>query len=118
MGGERDVAGIHRERAGAGGIDADADDIGGVEGGIAGGSLGEGGADGGFEAEEVIRRVLAGEVVVAGIEQDTVFAGGIVDDGGAEFAAVANIDYEGADGVGSVINSESEGHEGELKRKF
>ena len=54
--------------------------------------------------------MLAGEVVVAGIEQDALLAAGVIDDGGAEFAAVCDIDDERADGVGAVIDSEGEGH--------
>jgi hypothetical protein len=94
--GEGEVVGINGEGAGAGGIDADADDLGGGEGGI-GGGLCEGGADGLLEAEEVIARMLAGEVVVAGIEEDALLAAGVVYDGGAEFASVAGVDDEGAD---------------------
>ena len=80
MEGERDVVGVHRQRAGAGGVDADADDLRGGEARARPGGLGEGAADGVFQAEEVIARMLAGEVVVAGVEEDALLAGGIIDD--------------------------------------
>lgn len=93
--------------SGACGVEADADDGGGVEGGVGGFGLGDGGGDNVDEAVEVVLGVLAGDVGVGGIEEDTHVTAGIGEDGGAEFGAVGEVDEEGAAGVGAVVDSES-----------
>jgi hypothetical protein len=39
---------------------------------------------------------LAGEVVIGGFQEDSLISGGIIDDGGSDFAAVGAIDDQGA----------------------
>jgi len=96
IGGEGAVRGVHGNRAGPGRIHAETDDLGGVEALLLL-RLGEGALHGFFEAEEIIGGRLAGDIVVARIEQYALRAAGIVDDAGAEFLAVLAAHHEGAD---------------------
>ena len=103
---ERGAAAVHGDGGGASGVDADADDLGGIEAGDLRGGLLQGSTRDGFEAIEVILRVLAGDVGVFRIEQDAHLAAGVVEDGGADFCAVFEVDEEGAAGVRAVVDAE------------
>ena len=50
--------------------------------------------------------MLAREMVVARVEQNTLRAGGVGNDTGAELLAVGAADDEGADGIGAVVDAE------------
>lgn len=79
---ESTVLSIDRERTGAGGIDANTDDLGGFETTFAGGD-GQGALGGDLEAVQVVERVLSGHVVVLGVEKDALMAGRTIDHPGA-----------------------------------
>jgi hypothetical protein len=103
-GGERDVVGVDRDRARAGGVDTDADDALGVEAlGLLRG--GERALHAFLKTEEVVGRVLPGEVVVLRVEQDALLAGGIINDAGAKLHAVRAADDKGAHRVGAIIDA-------------
>ena len=64
-----------------------------------------------FEAVEVVAGMLAGQVMVARIEQDAVFTAGVIHDAAAKLVAVAGVHDEGAHRVGAEIDSDGErGH--------
>jgi hypothetical protein len=54
--------------------------------------------------------------MVPWVQQNALLAGGVIDDCRAEFPSVADIDNERPDRIGSIINSEGEGHGRELKQ--
>jgi hypothetical protein len=93
--GEGEVVGINGEGAGAGGIDADADNLRRREAGISR-RLFERGAYGFFQPADIIAGELAGEVVVARIEEDTLLPAGVVYDGSAELASIPHIHDQSA----------------------
>ena len=82
-----------------------ADDVRGVEIGMRGACGGEGIADGLRKAVGVVAGELAGEMGVAGIEEDALDARGVRGDGGSELAAGGAVGHEGARGVGAEIDS-------------
>jgi hypothetical protein len=111
---QRDVPLIDRQWTGPGGIHADTDDLPRRERSIAR-RLRQRREDRLLQAGQVIIGMLPRQVGVARIEQDALLAGRIIDDRGAEFPSIAHIDDEGADGVGSIINTEGEWHSGDFR---
>jgi hypothetical protein len=94
--GERFVCLIDRQRAGAGAVHADADDLVIRKFRLGGAGSLEGEQSRFFEGENVVRRALAGEVVIGGFQEDSLISRGIIDHRGADFATVGAIDDEGA----------------------
>ena len=64
-----------------------------------------GGLYGVFQTEQVIARVLPGEMMVACVEQDPSFPGGIIHDAAADFATGGGVHDQRANLVGAVIDS-------------
>ena len=102
---ERDIVLIDRDRAGPGGVDADADD-GGCGKAFDLLRLGEGALHALFQTEKVVAWMLAGEVVVLRVEKDTLLAGGVVDDAGADLRAIGAAHEQRANRVCAVIDTE------------
>src|SRR5262249_8270720 len=61
-----------------------------------------------LQADEIVAGMLAGEIVIPGVEQDPLVTGGIVDDTGAELRAVGAAHHERAHRVGAIIDAEGE----------
>ena len=61
-----------------------------------------------LEAEKIVARMLACEVVIAAVQKHALVAAGVVHDSGAELASVAGPHNECADGVGAVVDAERE----------
>ena len=104
---QRTVVPVNRDRARSGRIHPDADDLRRIKAPLlfrrrerAFHAL--------LEAEEVIARMLAREVVVFRVEQNALFAAGIIHNAGAEFRAVGATHDQRAHRVGAVINAEGE----------
>ncbi len=95
---------IDRDRARPRRVDADADDARGVEAGL-GLRGGERASDALLGAVEIVVGALAGEAMVAVIEQDALRAAGIVDDAGAELRAVGAAHDQRAHRVGAKIKA-------------
>ena len=105
--GQRKIFSIHRERARSRGVDPDADDVDRIEPALPPGS-GERAAHAFLQREEIISGMLAGQVVIFGVEQDALPAGRVVRDAAAEFRPVRTTDHERARRVGAVIEAEGE----------
>ncbi len=105
--GERNIALVHRDRTGAGRVDADADHSFGREAPPSG-RCGERPADGSLQPDQVIAGVLPGEMVVAGVQNDALVSADIGRHGGAEFRPVGTTHHECAHGIGAEIDSEGE----------
>ncbi len=106
---ERNVFEIDRNGAGAGGIDANADDLAGRKAGFLPG-LFQGALDALLQADDVIGGILPGEIVVVLVEQDALVPARVIEDRCAQFLARGAIDDEGPDRIGAVINTESREH--------
>lgn len=89
----------------AGGVDADADDLGGVEVGDGVAGLLKSAEDDGLESVQVVLGILAGDVGIAWIGEDAHVAAGVVEGGGADFASVGDVNKKGAAGVGAKIEA-------------
>jgi hypothetical protein len=102
---EGDVGRVNWDGARSGGVNADSDDrFGGGTG------LLECAANRPLEAGEIIGGGLAGQVMIARIKEHALMSVFIVVDGKTEFLAGGRIDGEGADRVGSVIDTERNLH--------
>jgi hypothetical protein len=104
-GGERDVVGINRDRAGTGRIDSETDYFFRIETTRFFGSS-QGAAHAFLQTKKIISRMLAGKVVIPAVEHDALISGRIINRAGAEFLAIATAHDQRADGVCAVINSE------------
>jgi hypothetical protein len=62
--------------------------------------------DGGVESFDIVCRVLAGEIGIDGIQEHTSVTAPIVADVGGDFGAAIYVDDQGADTVGSVVDSD------------
>ena len=100
---ERCAVGVDWDRRAAGGVDADADDVLGIELLVPGFGLFDCPLDDGLEAVDVVLRVLARDVRVARVGEDPELARRVFEDGAAQLAAVGEIDQQRAAGVGSVV---------------
>ena len=94
--GERAVVGVDGNRARTGGVNAETDHLIGSE------ALrffrdGKGSADGFFKTEKVVAGMLAGEVVILGVQQHALLTGRIIDDARAELCAIGTTHDERAD---------------------
>jgi len=58
------------------------------------------------KTEKVVAWMLAGEVVILGVEKDTLLAGGVVDDAGADLRAIGAAHEQRANRVCAVIDTE------------
>jgi len=101
--GQRGAIGIDRDGGRAGGIHADAHDLVGGEFLIRFFGLSQGLLDGNFQAFEIIGRVLAGDVVVGLIQNNSGLAGLVIPDGCTQFFSVGRIDNQAPHGIGAVI---------------
>ena len=61
---------------------------------------------GGFGARQIISRVLASQMRVPGIQDDPLVPVGVRGYVGARFGAIVRVDYQAANGVGSIIKAE------------
>jgi len=108
---ERTILRIDRDRARAGGVDTDADDLVSREPTLL--FRGDDGtANRLLEANEIVAGMLTRERVVFWIQQHALMTAGIIDDRGAELRAVRATHDKCAHRVGAVINAEGEHGEG------
>ena len=95
---------VDGNRTGAGGVDADADDLVRSEATLFL-RLSERALHASFQADEIVAGMLAGEIVVFGIEEDALLAARVIHNMAAHFLAVGTPDDEAAHRVGAVVNS-------------
>jgi len=103
--GQREAGGVDRNGCGAGGIDADADHSVGGEA-VRIGSFLNRCSDATLQAGQIVGRVLPGQIVIAGIEDDALVPSGIVEDRRADRTAIAAVHDDGADGIGAVVDAD------------
>ena len=104
---QRTVFVVHRKGARPSRVDADADDFRGAKIGL-GRGLRQRALDALLEAEQVVARILPGQMAVVRIEKNALRAGRIVDDPAAVFRPVRAANDESAHRVGAEIEAQSE----------
>ena len=104
---ERAVPRVHWDRGRAGRVDADPDHRRAREAGIGLGRR-ERSVHRLVQAQLVVRWILAREMRVARVEQDALLARGVVEDRGAQLAAVRGVHDERAHGARAVVDPDRE----------
>ncbi len=100
---ERLPRAVHRHRAAAGGIDADADHGLRAEIWVGRAPLAEDPDDGLFDPQDVIGRILASQVRLGRVQPDAVRSRRVGEDPGGQLPAGPHVDQQGPAGVGAEI---------------
>ena len=102
------ILAVDRDRAGAGGVDTQADDLARRESRLFRGGR-KGALHGFLQSQQIVPGLLAGKVVILGVQQNSLGAARVVEDGASVFLAIMTAHHQGAYRVGAVIDADREG---------